>query len=79
MHCGKAFGNSSRLKKHIRNSYSCTSVYESLDQTGRKEENSDINTALQCNEPQIIIKSEVCDENPYIFEENADSIGNINN
>ena len=83
MHCGKAFGNSSRLKKHIRNSKPCTSVYEILDQTEMKEKNYDISTGLQCNEPDVIIKSEECDENHIensnVFEENADSMGDINN
>ena len=47
------------------------------------EENYDVNTGLQCKEPEIIIKSEECDENfmenPYVFEESADSMGDINN
>ena len=53
------------------------------EQTEMKEENLDVNSGLLCNEPEVIIKSEESDENfienPYVFEESADSMGDINN
>ena len=83
IHCGKAFGDSSSLRKHIKSNKPCASAHEILGQTEMKEENYDVNTGLQCKEPEIIIKSEECAENfienPYVFEESADSMGDINN